>query len=436
MRHKNLLFSFFLLQNYYFCAKNQPKMNEKEINIDEYDYSLPDDRIAKFPLPERDKSKLLIYDNGGIGESVFESIADYLPADSLIVLNNTRVIRARLLFEKETGARIEVFCLEPEKPRDYALCFQARGECRWSCLVGNLKRWKSGVLKRTFAIGDSEIIFSAERINSSEDNVHSILFRWDKVAFTFAEILDAAGILPIPPYLHRETQQSDLQTYQTVYSRIKGSVAAPTAGLHFTPAVLADLAARGFRREELTLHVGAGTFKPVQTPTIGEHEMHGEYISISRSTIANLLDSIGRITAVGTTTVRTLESLYYIGVSLAIKKDAELIPVVEQWTPYDRSLPDIPADEALRNILHHLDSQGTEMLMALTRIIIVPGYRFRLVNNMITNFHQPRSTLLLLVSAFVGGDGGGRWREIYDYALTHNFRFLSYGDSSLIKIKN
>jgi len=404
-------------------------MSEKEISIDEYDYSLPDDRIAKFPLPERDKSKLLIYDKGSISESVFENIADYLPADSLIVLNNTRVIRARLLFEKETGAHIEVFCLEPEKPRDYALCFQARGECRWSCLAGNLKRWKSGVLKRTFSIGDSKIIFSAERINSSENNVHSILFRWDNMAFTFAEILDAAGILPIPPYLHRETQQSDLQTYQTVYSRIKGSVAAPTAGLHFTPAVLADLEARGFRREEVTLHVGAGTFKPVQTPTIGEHEMHGEYISLSRSTIANLLDSIGRITAVGTTTVRTLESLYYIGVALAQKNNKNTeIPVVEQWTPYNRSLPDIPADEALINILHHLDSQGVDTLIAMTRIIIVPGYRFRLVNNMITNFHQPRSTLLLLVSAFVGG----RWREIYDYALTNNFRFLSYGDSSLI----
>ncbi|MDR3308444.1 MAG: S-adenosylmethionine:tRNA ribosyltransferase-isomerase [Tannerella sp.] len=402
-------------------------MSEKEISIDEYDYSLPDDRIAKFPLPERDKSKLLIYDKGAIRESVFESIAYYLPADSLIVLNNTRVIRARLLFEKETGAHIEVFCLEPEKPRDYALCFQARGECRWSCLVGNLKRWKSGVLKRTFSIGESKIIFSAERINSSENNSHSILFRWDNTAFTFAEILDAAGILPIPPYLHRETQQSDLQTYQTVYSRIKGSVAAPTAGLHFTPAVLADLEARGFRREEVTLHVGAGTFKPVQTPTIGEHEMHGEYISLSRSTIANLLDSLGRITAVGTTTVRTLESLYYIGVALAQKNDKNTeIPVVEQWTPYNHSF--IPADEALRNILHHLDSQGLDTLIAMTRIIIVPGYRFRLVNNMITNFHQPRSTLLLLVSAFVGG----RWREIYDYALANNFRFLSYGDSSLI----
>ncbi|MDR1121891.1 MAG: S-adenosylmethionine:tRNA ribosyltransferase-isomerase [Dysgonamonadaceae bacterium] len=417
------------------------------INIDEYDYSLPDERIAKFPLDERDKSKLLIYRNGSISESVFNRLPDFLPEKSLVVFNNTRVIRARLIFAKETGAQIEVFCLEPEEPRDYAMNFQSCGQCRWTCLVGNLKRWKSGTLKRTLIIDNTEIALTVER-KQSHGHTHSILFRWEsltpadagrqndrqhrmnmKTPYTFAEILDAAGVLPIPPYLHRETVPSDAQTYQTVYSKVKGSVAAPTAGLHFTPEILETLDNKGFVREEVTLHVGAGTFKPVQTNTIGEHEMHTEFISVNRRTVANLLAHTGRITAVGTTSVRTLESLYYAGVALETNPGAtpEMLSV-KQWTPYRNEIPQISTENALKNIINYLDKNNLERLITSTQIIIVPGYKFHIVNNMITNFHQPQSTLLLLVSAFVKGD----WKKIYDYALNHGFRFLSYGDSSFL----
>ena len=412
-------------------------MSEKEteipasvsrINIAGYNYLLPGDRIAGFPLDERDKSRLLIYGNGEIGESVFNRIPDFLPEKSLIVFNNTRVIQARLLFTKDTGAQIEVFCLEPEEPRDYAMNFQACGQSRWTCLVGNLKRWKSGVLKRMLSIGDDTVTLTAERIRT-DGHTHPVLFRWRPSAYTFAEILDAAGILPIPPYLNRRTEPSDLQTYQTVYSKIKGSVAAPTAGLHFTPEILDTLDKKGFIREEITLHTGAGTFKPVQTDTIGEHEMHTELFSVDRPVIARLLAFAGRITAVGTTSVRTLESLYYTGAALAANPHAtpEML-AVKQWTPYRDELPRIPAADALKNILHYLDNNNLEKLVTSTQIIIVPGYTFRIVNNIITNFHQPRSTLLLLVSAFVKDD----WKKIYDYALSHGFRFLSYGDSSFL----
>jgi len=419
----------------------------QQINIDEYDYALQDKQIAKYPIEKRDKSKLLLYQNGVVSESVFSNLPDYLPKKSLIVFNNTRVIRARLLFTKETGAQIEIFCLEPEEPRDYAINFQAQGQCRWTCLVGNLKRWKTGTLKRTFIINDDEITLTAERLQTY-GQTHSIQFKWkcrstdesltinecltekETHLYSFADILEAAGILPIPPYLHRDTEKSDLQTYQTVYSKIKGSVAAPTAGLHFTPDVLSRLDKEGFLREELTLHVGAGTFKPVQTETIGEHEMHTEFISVNRFTIANILKSVGRITAVGTTSVRTLESLYYIGATLEKKPDGtpEML-IVKQWTPYENILPNITAKEALQNILKYLDRNNLDKLITSTQIMIAPGYEFRIVNNMITNFHQPKSTLLLLVSAFVKGD----WKKIYDYALNHDFRFLSYGDSSLLE---
>ncbi|MDR0395177.1 MAG: S-adenosylmethionine:tRNA ribosyltransferase-isomerase [Tannerella sp.] len=405
----------------------------RQTNINNYNYPLPDERIAKFPLNKRDQSKLLIYRNGEIKESAFNRLPDFLPGKSLIVYNNTRVIQARLLFTKDTGARIEVFCLEPEDPRDYALNFQSSGQCRWTCLVGNLKRWKEATLKRTLVIGNTHVVLTAERKQTC-GQTHSILFRWEILPgttpspplYTFADILDAAGVLPIPPYLHRETEPSDLQAYQTVYSSIKGSVAAPTAGLHFTPEVLESLDRKGFIREEVTLHVGAGTFKPVQTDTIGEHEMHTEYISVRRSTISRLIDHAGHITAVGTTSVRTLESLYYIGAALAAAPDAP--PEVKQWTPYENKYPRISAKEALQNILHYMDKKNSDKLTASTQIIIVPGYKFQIVNHMITNFHQPKSTLLLLVSAFVKGD----WKKIYDYALEHDFRFLSYGDSSLL----
>lgn len=400
----------------------------QQIRIEEYDYPLPDERIAKFPLAKRDESKLLLYKDGQVSESVFKHIADYLPAGSLLVYNNTRVIQARLLFQKATGARIEVFCLEPAEPHDYALIFQQTERCSWICLVGNLKKWKDGLLTKKVTIQGEEVILSAEKKESHGDS-HRIEFTWNNPKYTFADLLDAAGVLPIPPYLHRETEKSDLVTYQTVYSKIKGSVAAPTAGLHFTPEVLADVDAHGIGREEVTLHVGAGTFKPVKSETIEGHEMHTEFISVRRSSIERVQKNLGKIIAVGTTSVRTLESLYYIGVKLASHPDAtseEL--VVNQWMPYEAENNRIPVAEALQHILDYLDRHQADKLVTATQIIIAPGYEFKVVRGIITNFHQPKSTLLLLISAFVKGN----WRTIYDYALSHDFRFLSYGDSSLL----
>lgn len=400
----------------------------QQIRIEEYDYPLPDERIAKFPLAKRDESKLLLYKDGQVSESVFKHIADYLPAGSLLVYNNTRVIQARLLFQKATGARIEVFCLEPAEPHDYALIFQQTERCSWICLVGNLKKWKDGLLIKKVTIQGEEVILSAEKKESHGDS-HRIEFTWNNPKYTFADLLDAAGVLPIPPYLHRETEKSDLVTYQTVYSKIKGSVAAPTAGLHFTPEVLADVDAHGIGREEVTLHVGAGTFKPVKSETIEGHEMHTEFISVRRSSIERIQKNLGKIIAVGTTSVRTLESLYYIGVKLASHPDAtseEL--VVNQWMPYEAENNRIPVAEALQHILDYLDRHQADKLVTATQIIIAPGYEFKVVRGIITNFHQPKSTLLLLISAFVKGN----WRTIYDYALSHDFRFLSYGDSSLL----
>ena len=400
----------------------------QQIRIEEYDYPLPDERIAKFPLAKRDESKLLLYKDGQVSESVFKHIADYLPAGSLLVYNNTRVIQARLLFQKATGARIEVFCLEPAEPHDYALIFQQTERCSWICLVGNLKKWKDGLLTKKVAIQGEEVILSAEKKESHGDS-HRIEFTWNNPKYTFADLLDAAGVLPIPPYLHRETEKSDLVTYQTVYSKIKGSVAAPTAGLHFTPEVLADVDAHGIGREEVTLHVGAGTFKPVKSETIEGHEMHTEFISVRRSSIERIQKNLGKIIAAGTTSVRTLESLYYIGVKLTSHPDAtseEL--VVNQWMPYEAENNRIPVAEALQHILDYLDRHQADKLVTATQIIIAPGYEFKIVRGIITNFHQPKSTLLLLISAFVKGN----WRTIYDYALSHDFRFLSYGDSSLL----
>ncbi|MDR0574564.1 MAG: S-adenosylmethionine:tRNA ribosyltransferase-isomerase [Tannerella sp.] len=400
----------------------------QQINIEEYDYPLSDEQIAKFPLQERDKSKLLLYRNGEVSESIFDRLPDLLPEKSLIIFNNTRVIRARLLFSKNAGAQIEIFCLEPENPHDYAMNFQSHEQCRWTCLVGNSKRWKEGPLKRTLIIENKDVTLTAERILTN-GQTHLILFKWDNPSSTFADVLDAAGVLPIPPYLHRDAETSDLQTYQTVYSKINGSVAAPTAGLHFTPEVLTKLESKGFKREELTLHVGAGTFKPVQTETIGGHEMHTEFISVNRSAIANILENTGHIVAIGTTSARTLESLYYIGAFLAHNPDATPDRLaVKQWTPYENKLPQITTEKAIQNILKYLDKNNLDKLITSTQIMIAPGYEFHIVNNMITNFHQPKSTLLLLVSAFVKDN----WKKIYDYALTHDFRFLSYGDSSLL----
>lgn len=399
----------------------------QQISIEDYNYSLPDERIAKFPLPKRDESKLLLYRDGKVSESIFKHITDYLPEGSLMVFNNTRVIQARLLFQRATGAQIEVFCLDPAAPHDYELIFQQTEACNWICLIGNAKKWKEPVLSREITVAGQTVRLSAEKVQSYGET-HQIRFSWDG-GFSFAEVLDAAGELPIPPYLHRKTEESDLKTYQTVYSKIKGSVAAPTAGLHFTPEVLADLDAKGFGREELTLHVGAGTFKPVKSETIEGHEMHTEYISVRRSTIERVMQNFGKIIAVGTTSVRTLESLYYIGVTLAAHPDAtseEL--VVRQWMPYEDANNRLTPTEALQNILDYLDKHQLNTLITATQIIIAPGYEFKIVKGIVTNFHQPKSTLLLLISAFVKGD----WKNIYDYALGHDFRFLSYGDSSLL----
>lgn len=400
----------------------------RQIRMDEYDYPLPDGRIAKFPLARRDESKLLVYKDGRVSESLFRHLADYLPAGSLLVCNNTRVIQARLLFRKETGARVEVFCLEPDEPRDYALAFQQTERCRWICLVGNLKKWKEGALVRRVRVGGGVVSLSAEMKECLGDTCR-VEFAWDDPRLSFSDLLDAAGILPIPPYLHRETEESDLETYQTVYSKVRGSVAAPTAGLHFTPEVLADVAAHGIGREEVTLHVGAGTFRPVKSETIGGHEMHTEFISVGRSSIERIRQNLGKIIAVGTTSVRTLESLYYIGALLASRPDdAPGSLSVGQWMPYDGADDRLPADEALRHVLDYLDRRRADRLVASTRLLIAPGYRFKVTGGIITNFHQPKSTLLLLVSAFLGGG----WRTVYDYALRHDFRFLSYGDSSLL----
>jgi len=414
---------------------NQPK-EEQPIYIDSFDYPLPDERIAKFPLPVRDTSKLLIYHNASITQSVFSSIATYLPSDSLLVYNNTRVIQARIIFHKDTGARIEVFCLEPLAPADYALSLGATAGCTWKCMVGNVKKWHGEKLSKSVEVDGKTCTFNAELLHT-EDNTHSIRFTWDCTDIHFATLLEKTGELPIPPYLHRKTEESDLTTYQTVYSKIKGSVAAPTAGLHFTPEVFESLKAKSIETEELTLHVGAGTFQPVKTDTIDKHHMHTEVISVKRSTIEHLLQKVGHIIAVGTTSVRTLESLYYIGKNLSpdisapdkviCDSDGLTLLHVSQWEPYE-SYHEIPTREALQNILDYLEKNNLSTLHANTQIMIKPGYIFHLVDGMITNFHQPKSTLLLLVSAFVDG----HWTDIYDYALANDFRFLSYGDSSLL----
>ena len=402
-------------------------MDTKHIQISDYNYPLPDERIAKFPLAERDHSKLLVYRHGEVSEDTFYNLPGYLPKGALMVFNNTKVIQARMHFRKETGALIEVFLLEPANPTDYELMFQTTGHCSWLCMIGNLKKWKEGTLKREFDVKGKHLTLSATRIKEVHTS-HWVDFDWDNPDVSFAEILDAVGELPIPPYLNRETQESDKKTYQTVYSKIKGSVAAPTAGLHFTERVLADLDAHGIDREELTLHVGAGTFKPVKSKEIEGHEMHTEYISVHRQTLEKLIAHEGRAIAVGTTSVRTLESLYYMGAKLAEHPDATEEELhVNQWEPYDTH-PTLTAVEAIRNVLNYLERNHLNALHSSTQGIIAPGYEYKIVKMLVTNFHQPQSTLLLLVSAFLHGD----WRKVYDYALAHDFRFLSYGDSSLL----
>lgn len=418
-------------------------METKHIHISDYNYDLPDSRIAKFPVSPRDTSKLLVYRHGEISDDIFYNLPKYLPEKSLMVFNNTKVIQARMHFRKETGALIEVFLMEPAAPTDYELMFQTRGECSWLCMVGNLKKWKEGSLVRTFDVAGTTINFKAtmrrDIIDAKSGGTNYwVDFAWDNPQVSFAEILDAVGELPIPPYLNRETQDSDKTTYQTVYSKIKGSVAAPTAGLHFTDKVLAAIDAAGVRREELTLHVGAGTFKPVKSEKIDGHTMHTEYVCVRRDTLQTLLDYDCCAIAVGTTSVRTLESLYYMGVKLEANPDAAEEDLhVCQWEPYEKAdgtpvggnlVDGITPQKAISNIIAWLDKNNLKTLHSSTQIIIAPGYEYKIVKVLVTNFHQPQSTLLLLVSAFLKGD----WHNVYDYALSHDFRFLSYGDSSIL----
>lgn len=387
----------------------------KPIYIADYNYPLPDERIAKYPLPERDHSKLLVYRDGQVSEDVFYHVGDHIVPESLLIYNNTRVIQARLEFHKPTGARIEVFCLEPLAPHDYQLSLGSTTGCTWKCMVGNVKKWHDEAIE--VKAGAFTLRAYKEQVLG---NTFAVRFAWDEENVSFAEILDAAGELPIPPYLNRKTEESDLRTYQTVYSRIKGSVAAPTAGLHFTDKVLDDIRSRGIETDEVTLHVGAGTFLPVKTADANEHTMHTEIIAVPKSTIKHIIAKLGKIVAVGTTSMRTLESLYFIG-------QHPENPTVSQFEPYEKEYS-LSTAEALQAIVDYLDATGQETLHAETQIMIKPGYTFHLVDQLITNFHQPQSTLLLLVSAFVGGD----WHTIYDYALSHDFRFLSYGDSSIL----
>lgn len=415
-------------------------MDTKHIKISDYNYDLPDERIAKFPIAQRDHSKLLVYKHGEVSDDVFHHLPTYLPQGALMIFNNTKVIQARLHFRKETGALIEVFLMEPAEPTDYELMFQTTGHCSWLCMIGNLKKWKEGSLKRDFEIKGNKLTLSAtmrrgdtlgseaqEMVAKGGGTNYWVDFDWDNDKVSFAEILEAVGELPIPPYLNRKTEESDKTTYQTVYSKIKGSVAAPTAGLHFTDAVLKDLDAHGIDREEVTLHVGAGTFKPVKSLEIEGHQMHTEYIVVHRRSLEKLIKHECRVIAVGTTSVRTIESLYYMGVHLLKHPEANEEELhVKQWDPYELSedgnlVDGITPMQAIQAIIDYLDRNGLEALHSSTQIIIAPGYQYKIVKMLVTNFHQPQSTLLLLVSAFLKGD----WKKVYDYALSHDFRFLS-----------
>ncbi len=402
-------------------------MTHPDISIHDFVYDLPDERIAPHPLADREKCKLLRRAaDGTLSEHIFAELPELLPADAMLIYNNTRVINARLHFRKPSGAVIEIFCLEPHTPADYARNFESTQSCRWTCFVGNSKRWKEGLLDLPMEIDGAKFNLSARRVERV-GNASVVEFSWPgQLGITFSTIIEQAGEIPIPPYLNRETEDSDATDYQTVYSHIAGSVAAPTAGLHFTDRLLDEISGRGIPRRELTLHVGAGTFQPVKDDNVADHTMHSEFISVPASLIAELASTTRRVTAVGTTSVRTLESLYHAGCLIATGQWTGEVP---QWYPYSDSHPGLPVADALRAISRHLDETGHERFVASTRIIIAPSYRYRIVRSMITNFHQPASTLLLLVSAFTGGD----WRPVYDYALAHSFRFLSYGDACLLE---
>lgn len=396
----------------------------KHITIDDYDYPLPEERIAKYPLAERDASNLLVLKDNQIEKSQFRNLGNFLPKEALLVFNETKVIRARLQFHKATGSRIEVFCLEPEQ--DYQVAFAATSPVKWKCLVGNAKRWKEGKLSMKLNVKGQETTLFAERL-AHNDQYSEIEFSWMPENLPFASVIEAAGEIPLPPYLHRDAEPEDRDRYQTVFARYDGSVAAPTAGLHFTQPLIASLREQGFSFDEVTLHVGAGTFRPVATETIGEHAMHSETIVVRKSLIENLINHIGKpIIPVGTTSTRTLESLYWMGIMLA-EQGLDLRPVhLDQWFPYENHAS-LPTAQALQNIITYLDLHHLTRFEASTSLMIAPSYQMRVITGLITNFHQPKSTLLLLVSALIGE----RWKDCYRFALDNGFRFLSYGDSCL-----
>ena len=403
---------------------------ERHIDINDYDYALPDERIAKFPLAERSASKLLVYRDGAISERHFRDLGEVLPAGAMLVFNNTKVIRARIIMHKASGARIEVFCLEPHAPADYERAFAVKGSCEWSCIVGNLKKWKEGAVGIDFELDGTPQQLRAYRIGDG-GREQIVRFEWS-ADLTFGELLEHLGKIPIPPYLNRDSEEIDYTRYQTVYSKFEGSVAAPTAGLHFTPELLASLHDAGTEFDEVTLHVGAGTFLPIKDDDACRHAMHTEHFEIRRTTVEHLLRKWGFITAVGTTSVRTLESLAALAWRIHRDGSPATDRVIGQWELYD-----LPATftgrDALETLLEYMQRNELDALKAATQIMIAPlGYRWRIVRWIITNFHQPKSTLLLLVAAYVGDD----WHKIYDYALGHDFRFLSYGDSSLLIVEH
>ncbi len=395
------------------------------ININDYNYNLPDERIAKYPLAERDMSKLLVFD-GNIREDHFRNIRQYLPSGSLLLFNDTKVINARMLFEKESGAKIEIFCLDPISPCDFALAFSENKSCSWKCLVGNSKKWKTGRLKKTVVVCGENVDLSITRVREI-GNSFEILFEWENPHVTFSQLIEVAGNIPIPPYLNRKSEAIDSERYQTVYSHYQGSVAAPTAGLHFTERVMQDLKEHNVECDAVTLHVGAGTFQPVKTDLVSEHEMHTEHFIVNRTTIEKIVQYLGNITITGTTTVRTVESLFRVGVQVFENKNISTNEfAVSQWESYSDN-QNYDAKDVLENMLSWMDANGFDQIKCATQIMIIPGFKFKITSRLITNFHQPKSTLLLLLSAFIGDC----WKDVYNYALKNDFRFLSYGDSCL-----
>jgi S-adenosylmethionine:tRNA ribosyltransferase-isomerase len=409
---------------------------ETEINIPEYvskldlrdyTYDLPENRIAQYPLSERDKSKLLVSVNNKITSTVFSHLPDYINPNQLLVFNDSRVVRARMLFQKDTGANIEIFCLEPVAPADYEKSFSSSDAVIWKCMIGNLKKWKNELLSRKFIHDNKEYHLTAEKI-STEGDTCEVKFSWNNNDLFFSEILELTGHVPLPPYISRADNEQDAGRYQTIYASNKGSVAAPTAGLHFTDSVMDRLRKKGVNKCELTLHVGAGTFQPVKTQKVFRHKMHGEHIIIDRKTINDIAEAKGKVIAVGTTSVRSLESLYWLGAKIISRELSDPSNIeIDQWYPYS-SGKDYPSEKSLDAVLGYMDRCNIESFRFATRLMIVPGYQFRIVNGMITNFHQPGSTLLLLVAAWCGE----HWKEIYGFAMKNNYRFLSYGDSTLI----